>query len=451
VDATAPDEQQSWRQRVTSTQDPAAQTRPITEREAREYLEGSCFAAAPPQRIGVELEWLVHDRQEASRPVAESRALRAFDEAARRPLTGCFSREPGGQWEVSSVPAGTLAAALAATDHDMALIRDAARSAGLRLVGSGTDPHRLPARVVKTPRYEAMEAYFDRSGPWGRRITCSTASVQVCLDAGTEGDGVLGYRTRWRLLHALGPVLVATFANSPLMDGHPSGWCSTRQRLWGRVDSSRTLAPTDNGRLRDPRSAWAAFVLDARLLCIRREGAPWTAPVGVTFRDWLRSADERAPTLADLDYHITTLFPPVRIRGYMELRVIDAQEGDGWRVPVTLLSALLDDPVAADEVAAVLEELGDPGVDRGPRGALWLRAARFGLADRELRRAAEGCFRIADGALSRIGAPAEAIAQLRAFAEHHVSRGRCPADDQLDLAAGRRGPSPGQREELSWC
>lgn len=437
---------------MTSIYEPAARTRPITEREAREHVEQRGFKAGPPRRIGVELEWLVHDLHEPTRPVAEARAARAFLDASRLPLGGMLTREPGGQWELSTQPAPNLAAVIAAADRDMELLRTAARSSGLRLVGAGVEPHRMPRRVLTAPRYAAMEEFFDRSGPWGRRMMCSTASVQVCLDAGVEGSGPLGLRERWRLLHALGPVLVAAFANSPLMDGGPSGWCSTRQRMWGRLDSSRTLAPTDNGRLLDPRSAWAAYVLDARLLCLRRANGQWMSPRDTTFRDWIRSAAEPAPTRADLDYHISTLFPPVRPRGYLEARYIDAQDGDAWRVPVTLLAALLDDPLAAEQTMAVLEPLGDPGTDRGPRGALWLRAARFGLADRDLRRAAQGCFTVASGALARVGAPARAVAQLHAFAEHYVLRGRCPADDQLDAAAGRR-PRPALarvREEFSW-
>ncbi|WP_328667218.1 glutamate-cysteine ligase family protein [Streptomyces sp. NBC_00322] len=77
------------------------------------------------------------------------------------------------------------------------------------------------------------------------------------------------------------------------------------------------------------------------MLCVRRsDGLPWTAPDGMTFRDWLRTG-ERPATLADLNYHRTTLFPPVRPRGHLELRMIDAQPGDGWMVPLALVSVLM--------------------------------------------------------------------------------------------------------------
>ena len=178
-----------------------------------------------------------------------------------------------------------------------------------------------------------MEAFFDAGGPWGRQMMCGTASVQVCLDAGDDSDGPDGYRWRWRLLHAIGPVLVAAFANSPLREGKPTGWVSSRQQVWARMDPGRTRPPRLDD---DPRDAWAAYALDAELMCVRgTDGADWSAPPGLTLRDWLRGARPRSgsalrpPTADDLDYHLSTLFPPVRPRGHFELRMIDAQPGDG--------------------------------------------------------------------------------------------------------------------------
>ena len=207
-----------------------------------------------------------------------------------------------------------------------------------------------------------MEAFFDYGGPWGRQMMCGTASVQVCLDAGDDSDGPSGYRWRWRLLHALGPVLVAAFANSPLRDGKPTGWASSRQQVWARMDPGRTRPPRLDG---DPRAAWAAYALDAELMCVRDLGsADWTVPRGVTLRDWVRRAGTdragwrlRRPTVDDLDYHLSTLFPPVRPRGHFELRMIDAQPGDGWIVPLAVCWALLSDAQAAEAARAAVEPL----------------------------------------------------------------------------------------------
>ena len=94
-------------------------------------------------------------------------------------------------------------------------------------------------------------------------------------------------------------------------------------------------------------------------MCVREPGSQdWTAPPGVTFRDWLRDGGTgplRAPTAEDLDYHLSTLFPPVRPHGHMELRMIDAQPGDGWIVPAAVVTALADDDRAADAALAAAE------------------------------------------------------------------------------------------------
>ena len=237
----------------------------------------------------------------------------------------------------------------------------------------------------------------------------------------------------------------------------------------------------------DPRAAWAEYALDAEVMCVRRgEGQGWSAPPGLTFRDWLRGhgGEERPPTQADLAYHLSTLFPPVRPQGHLEVRFIDAQPGDGWIVPAAVVSALVDDPVAAQRAMAAAEEVwqsgGGPGLDgallssaglssagrnsagrnragrnraggngrwapdgSGPPGP-WLRAARLGLADPVLASAARTCFEAADAALGRAGAPAGIRGQVADFAEEYVLRGRCPADDTLE----GRGPADDTLEEL---
>jgi glutamate--cysteine ligase len=349
--------------------------------------------------------------------------------------------EPGGQLELSSAPAVTLGELVEVTGRDLAALRDAAAAAGLELCGYGLDPLRPPRRVLDLPRYAAMEKFFDRDGPWGRQMMCGTASVQVCLDAGDDGAGESGYRSRWRLLHAIGPVLVAAFANSPLRDGRPTGWHSARQQVWANMDPGRTRAPAADG---DPRDAWAAYALDAELMCVREPASTdWTAPPGLTFRDWVRDAGSgtlRPPTPEDLDYHLSTLFPPVRPRGHMELRMIDAQPGDGWIVPAAVATALAGDERAADAALAAAEPVWagnehGPGPQRSfPADAHgpWLRAAQSGPADPHISRAAKQCFEAAGAALGRAGAPAPIRQAVADFTERYVLQDRCPANDQLE-------------------
>ncbi len=425
----------------------------FTEADAEAHIHGICFKTGPPQRVGVELEWLVRDPRDPAQPVRADQvaaALAAFEAGVPARDNGypgheqrivrydipalesgaTLTVEPGGQLELSSAPAVTLGDLVAVTGRDLAALRDAAAAAGLELCGYGLDPLRPPRRVLDQPRYAAMEKFFDRGGPWGRQMMCGTASVQVCLDAGDDGPGESGYRSRWRLLHAIGPVLVSAFANSPLRRGRP-GWQSARQQVWANMDPGRTRAPAIDG---DPRGAWTAYALDAQLMCVRDpHSADWTAPPGLTFRDWVRdggSGTLRAPTREDLDYHLSTLFPPVRPHGHLELRMIDAQPGDGWVVPAAVATALADDERAAEAALAATEPLwAGPASDGADP---WLRAARSGPADPGLSLASRQCFEAAGAALDRAGAPAPIRQAVADFTERYVLQDRCPANDQLE-------------------
>jgi ergothioneine biosynthesis glutamate--cysteine ligase EgtA len=425
------------------------------EQQAIEHIHGICLKTGPPRRVGVELEWLVRDARDPALPVPAERiamAVSAFGASAadngvrhRAPAlpsssapgllpSGAFlTAEPGGQLELSSLPADSLADCVLVTADDLAALRASAADAGLKLAGVGLDPFRTPRRILNLPRYAAMEAYFDRGGPWGRQMMCATASVQVCLDAGDDGDGPSGYRWRWRLLHAIGPVLVAAFANSPLRGGRPTGWRSSRQQVWAHMDPGRTRPPRRSG---DPRAEWTEYALDAQVMCVPANGSQdWTAPPGLTMRNWVRGGGVeggglRPPTTEDLTYHLSTLFPPVRPRGHFELRMIDAQPDDGWVVPAAVASALLDDPCASEAAMAACAPLWDAGDGQGDQP--WLTAAKCGPADPVLAQVSRECFGLAREALTRQQAPASIVDPVDAFIERYVSEGRCPADDILE-------------------
>ncbi|MFF4172421.1 ergothioneine biosynthesis glutamate--cysteine ligase EgtA [Streptomyces sp. NPDC001744] len=408
---------------------------PLTEEEAEELLRCICFKTGPPRTVGVELEWLVHDLRDPRLPVRPPRLTAAFGALRALPLVSCLTFEPGGQVELSSRPAGTLMECLDTLASDLRAVRGALGPLGLALGGYGVDPWHAPRdRVLHEPRYDAMETALDRTGPAGRAMMCESASVQVCLDAGFDGPGPLGHRRRWRTAHLLGAVLVAAFANSPVHGGHRTGWRSTRQALWADLDPLRTLAPRPAG---EPREEWAAHVLDAPVLCVRSDEAPWAVPEGLTFREWLRTGLPRPAGADDLRYHLTTLFPPVRPRGHLELRMIDAQPGpDGWMVPAAVTTAVFDDPEAAEAVHRAVEPLAERAGDGpAPRNPLWVAAARDGLADPGLHAAARTVFSAALEALPRIGAGEEVRRLVAAFHERYVVPGGSPADDLRAVAS----------------
>ncbi|HEX2145976.1 MAG TPA: glutamate-cysteine ligase family protein [Glycomyces sp.] len=406
----------------------------ITEGEAADFIGRTSFTTGPSRRVGLELEWLVDPRDDATT---------AWD----LPHGSKVTREAGGQVELSSLPADDLASCIAAVETDQAALTAALAERGQTVVGVGFDGNRDPVRLVDDQRYRAMEAYYDRTGPWGRMVMCGTASIQINLDSGDEDVGPTGLRRRWDLVHRLGPVLVAAFANSPILDGRASGWKSTRLALWSKLVPDWGRPISDEG---DLRSAFARYVLDSEVMC-RRCDPPgsWTAPPGLTLRSWIRDGlDGTGPTLEDVEYHKTTLFPPVRPRGWLELRMIDQQEGDGWMVPAVLAVTLADDPTAADAAYAATAALC--GDRTQPFASVWERAARIGVADPVLNAVVRECFAIAAKALRRTEAPPRLQAVLAAFRERYVDAGRCPADDRLDrLRTGASAPQTEAAPSLS--
>ncbi|WP_406005503.1 ergothioneine biosynthesis glutamate--cysteine ligase EgtA [Streptomyces sp. NBC_00637] len=404
----------------------------LTEAEVEALVRGICFKTGPPRTVGVEVEWLVHEPREPRLPVPPERLEAAYAALRTLPLSSPLTVEPGGQLELSSPPAASLMECVGTVAADLTAVRAVLGEQGLALSGHGTDPWRTPRRFLHEPRYDAMEACLDRTGPAGRAMMCTSASVQVCLDAGYEEPGPLGHGRRWWLSHTLGAVLVAAFANSPLLGGAPTGWRSTRQLLWTEIGAGRAGGPVLDG---DPREAWARHVLDAPVMCVRRDSGPWEVPDRLTFRQWTRAG---TPTREDLDYHLTTLFPPVRPRGHLELRMIDAQPGDdGWIVPLAVTTALFDDPEAAEIVYRAVKPLAERAQPLpAPHNPLWIDAARYGLTDPELHEAAVTCFGTALRALPRLGATDAVTDAVSDYLERYVLRGRTPADDLLDRLRG---------------
>jgi glutamate--cysteine ligase len=397
-----------------------------------EYMDGVCFKTGPPGKVGVETEWLVVDPEEPAGHVPVDR-VRALMAAAGPPPAGSrLTFEPGGQLELSSPPLPGPAAACAAMRADLRHAQRHLGTGGVTLSGWGVDPRRPPRLQETADRYRCMFAYF---GVAGLAMMCTTASVQVCLDVGADRADA---ERRWRLAHAIGPMLVAAFANSPLQTGRPTGLRSTRQAIWAGLDPGRTR-PVPHDRL-DPAAAWAGYALDARVMLRRDPRDGWTADPGMTFRDWLARGEPAGPTVEDLGYHLSTLFPPVRPRGWLELRMIDALPEPYWQVPVAVAAALLDDPAAADIAAAAAE----------PCAGRWAEAARDALTDPLLRRAAGTCFAAAHAALLRRG-EADLGGLVADYAQRYVERGRCPADDVLDPLTRVPAPAPHSiRKDLSW-
>ncbi|NEW40890.1 ergothioneine biosynthesis glutamate--cysteine ligase EgtA [Nocardia cyriacigeorgica] len=398
-----------------------ATDRELSSRAAAEaYVGGVCFKLGPPGLIGAELEWLTtHGECPASGPTAAPRppidlladalgpyaprSIAPDSPALALPGGSRVTIEPGGQLELSSAPFASAAQLGEQLSADARMLRSLLESQCLGIVSAAADADRRARRVLRLPRYQAMERYLAGIGPFGKLMMCNTAATQVSVDAGADRAEV---GARWTALYTIGPALLAAFACSPELRGAPAGeWASQRMRTWLRLDHSRTRPPVEDWA--DPITGYARWALDAPLLCVR-SGEPganggndcsWAAPPGATFADWMSGAldDEigRRPDRSDLDYHLTTMFPPVRPSGHLEVRYLDAQPGASWTVPIDVIDALMSSPAAVAEATSIA----------GSTAGQWLDAARCGLVDPAIRTAAVD---LLEAAAARAATPAAA-------------------------------------------
>ncbi|GFG74110.1 ergothioneine biosynthesis glutamate--cysteine ligase EgtA [Mycobacterium botniense] len=402
---------------------PAGSSRSDTEllgsSAAAQLIANSCLTDAPLGRVGLEVEAHCYDRADPHRRPAWGEISEVLDSLPDLPGGSTVSVEPGGAVELSGPPADGVVSAIEAMTRDQALLRSAFCEAGLGLVLLGADPLRPAERVNPSARYRAMEQFFaaTNTATAGAAMMTSTASIQVNLDAGPQAD----WAARVRLAHALGPTMIAIAANSPLLGGRFSGWRSTRQRVWGQLDSAR-CGPILGASGDDPGTDWARYALNAPVMLVHN---PEAVPVTqyVPFAEWADGRallGDRRPTAADLEYHLTTLFPPVRPRGWLEIRYLDAVPDPIWPAVVFTLVALLDDPVAADTAAEAVE----------PVAAAWDIAARVGLRDPRLYTAANRCVAAAvERAPEQLTEPMQRLVR-------NVEQGRCPADEFCEQVVG---------------
>jgi glutamate--cysteine ligase len=383
---------------------------------AAQYIADGCLADAPLRCVGLELEAHCHDPADPYRRPSWDEISEVLERLPPLPGRSAVTVEPGGAVELSGPPAEGVLAAIDAMRADQAVLRSAFADAGLGLVFLGADPLRPPKRINPGARYRAMEEFFaaSRSGEAGAAMMTSTASIQVNVDAGPRD----GWAARVRLAHALGPVMIAIAANSPMLAGEFTGWVSTRQRVWGRMDSAR-CGPILGASGDDPGTDWARYALKAPVMMVHDPRGAEAVTEWVPFAAWADGRvllGGRRPTVGDLEYHLTTLFPPVRPRQWLEIRYLDSVPDAFWPAVVFTLVALLDDPAAADLAAEAVE----------PVATAWDTAARVGLRDRRLHQAAIKCV----AAAAEKAPPDLADAMQRLLGS--VERGRCPGDDFSD-------------------
>ena len=263
---------------------------------------------------------------------------------------GAISLEPGGQLELSGAPLKTIHQTCREVNAHLAQVRECATPLGIGFLGSGFSPKwsRDETPVMPKQRYDIMRAYMPKVGGHGLDMMLRTCTIQANLDFSDEADMV----RKMRVGLALQPVVTALFANSPFADGRPNGFQSYRAEMWKDTDPARTgMLPFafEDGFGFERYVDWA---LDVPMYFVKR-GDRYYDVTGTTFRSYLSGSLDNAlpdarPTMADWKNHLSTLFPEVRLKNYLEMRGADGGPGRRICAVPALWVGLLYDSAALD-------------------------------------------------------------------------------------------------------
>jgi glutamate--cysteine ligase len=235
------------------------------------------------------------------------------------------SLEPGGQFELSGAPLETIHEICEETGQHLQEVKEVAGELGIGFLGLGFTPTWRRDQVPMMPkgRYKIMREYMPKVGGMGLDMMFRTCTVQANLDFGSEADMVLKFRTSL----ALQPICTALFANSPFVEGKPSGFVSARANVWTDVDAARTGMLDFVFRDGFGFETYARYALDVPMYFVKR-GDRYIDVAGRSFRDFmagkLPELPGERPTIKDWADHTTTIFPEVRLKQYLEMRGADA-------------------------------------------------------------------------------------------------------------------------------
>ena len=321
---------------------------------------------------------------------------------------GAISLEPGGQFELSGAPLETIHQTCREGNAHLAQLRQIAEPLGIRFLGLGGSPKWTLAETPRMPksRYDIMTAYMPKVGSHGLDMMYRSCTIQVNLDFSSEAD----MRRKMQVSLKLQPLATALFANSPFTEGKPNGFQSWRGEIWRDTDNQRSgLLPfcfsPDFGY-----ADYAEWALDVPMYFLIRDGR-YHDVTHVTFRQFMDGAlrnevPDGMPTMGDWANHLSTLFPDVRLKRFLEMRGAD---GGPWRRICALPAfwvGLLYDEAALDaaetltgawtfeDVSAMRDAVPTEGLDAVIRNRPLvdvardvLQISRTGLANRDRRNA----------------------------------------------------------------
>ena len=422
------------------------------------WLEAGCKPGGP-FRIGTEHEKIPFYRADRSPvPYGGDKGIRALLEGMQKTLGwdrieddgnliglydpnggGAISLEPGGQFELSGAPLDDAHSTAEELDRHLAVCRVVGEPLGIGYLTLGMSPKWPLAETPVMPkhRYAIMARYMPKVGTRGLDMMFRTATVQANLDFMSERDMV----AKMRVGLALQPVITALFANSPFTDGKLNGLLSARSEIWRHTDPARTgmLAFAFEPGMGFER--YVDYALDVPLYFLKR-GDHYRDVAGASFRDLLAGRLRQAPgeraTIADWANHLSSIFPEVRLKRYLEMRGADVGPPERIVALSALMAGLYYDPEALRSAEALIE-----GWSAEDRQKLRDDAPLLGLgaeaSGRDLRSVAADMLTIARGGLKRrrrLNARGEDETILLRPLESIAASGREPARHWIERYEG---------------
>lgn len=271
---------------------------------------------------------------------------------------GAISLEPGGQFELSGAPVKTLHETCRESNQHLAVLRSVAEPMGIGFLGVGGSPKWSLDETPRMPksRYEIMTRYMPKVGTQGLDMMYRTCTIQVNIDFSSESD----MRRKMALSQKLQPLSTALFASSPFTEGKPNGLLSWRGDIWRDTDNNRSGLLDFAFEANFGFERYVEWALDVPMYFIVRNGR-YHDCTHITFRQFMAGAlknevDAWQPTMGDWTNHLSTLFPDVRLKRFLEMRGAD---GGTWRRICALPSfwvGLLYDSAAMSDAEALTKD-----------------------------------------------------------------------------------------------
>ena len=345
---------------------------------------------------------------------------------------GAISLEPGGQFELSGAPLKTLHETARETAQHIADVKAVGEGLGLGFLTLGMSPlwTRAQTPVMPKARYRIMTNYMPKVGSLGLDMMYRTSTVQVNMDYASEADMV----KKLRVSLALQPIATAIFANSPFTEGKPNGYLSMRSQIWRDTDRDRTGMMAFAFEDGFGYERYVDWVLDVPLYFVKRD-ATYHDVAGFSFRDLFAG---KLATQSDWANHVSTVFPEVRLKRYLEMRGADVGNVEHIVALSAFWTGLLYDEAALDGAWELVKNW--TAQDREQlRADVPKLALKASIAGRSVQDVARDALALSREGLKRRGSLDEAgrdETRHLAYADEIVASGRTQAERMLELYRG---------------